>query len=624
MPDNHAPTAQDGQEVTEELKAYQISALNLLDIPFQLFRVVAGKMQAEGITIDIPTEPGELIERYLSGALDNPLIEASVNCSARAEQARAEVQRLKLEELSGSDDENIGYYIARNFCEGEALENLAMLGYRSIALKFIITQHIDSIMEASTEEDGIALLKVLKNKITPDLISDPSLTTELAEELTGENYWHIESAELLDAATEEGTLWAQAVAGAKRRREQPEEYPADALQMMIAGFADILDIAAVNQVHNEATPTAEAVSPSKEEKPQKKRTRKKKEQSAVDLAESIAALPMVKTPSTPGTLWLSKVINSAGGSGTLLDSKTNRHEKLDVRPDLETGALVFTRTTSETEHTIVMQNPKLFTETRSSTSNFDKMFTFALQNWAIQGYGDTIGFPLQSLVDFGIYSSVPAARRGVNDFINRTTTLIQGEKKLKGKDAGNSHYGVFIYSASIKSGFVYLRVNTDFRADIFSRYLALMPSWSYSLPNQSFSLLRYIMSIVRQEAGTTGSFTLSINAIQGQLGLPDKADVKNSKYREKIQDPIEKAIEDIEMACINPKNAATKGYNVKITPQYNPGCSIDEFLSSKITVEVESLLFAAIHEVKERQSAHIERASKRKPRALQEPKKPAK
>lgn len=238
MPDNHAPAAQDEQEVTEELKEYQINALNLLDIPFQFFRVVAAKVQAEGITLDLPEQGDQLIEAYLSGALDDPLVAAAGECSNRAAAAATEVHRLQLEELTGAAGEDGNLPTLRKMVEREKLENLAMLAYRAVALKFIVTQRIDKILDAEGEPQANALYFELCQDLTPDLVADHSLTTELAEELTQEKYWEIDSGDLLDAATEEGPIWAQAVADAKRRREDPGAVPVS-LGRIISAFDEL-------------------------------------------------------------------------------------------------------------------------------------------------------------------------------------------------------------------------------------------------------------------------------------------------------------------------------------------------------------------------------------------------
>lgn len=240
MPDNHAPAAQDGQEVTESLKDYQIYALNLLDIPFQLFQVVIEKLQAEGIPLAIPGDPNELIEAFLAGKLNEPLLAAAEECSGRATQAATEVQRLQLEELAGTVGEDGPNPSLRKAVERERFENLAMLVYRAIALRFLVTQHVDKILDTDDTDQGDSLVVELENKLTPELVEDHSLTAELAEELTLEKYWSIESPELLDAATEEGTLWAQAVAGAKKRREEPESVPVT-IDRIISAFDGLRD-----------------------------------------------------------------------------------------------------------------------------------------------------------------------------------------------------------------------------------------------------------------------------------------------------------------------------------------------------------------------------------------------
>ena len=110
-----------------------------------------------------------------------------------------------------------------------------MLAYRAVALKFIVTKRIDKILDAEDEPQAVALYFELCQDLTPDLVADHSLTTELAEELTQEKYWEIDSGDLLDAATEEGPLWAQAVADAKRRREDPGSVPVS-LDRIISAF----------------------------------------------------------------------------------------------------------------------------------------------------------------------------------------------------------------------------------------------------------------------------------------------------------------------------------------------------------------------------------------------------
>lgn len=238
MPDNHAPTAQDEQEVYEELKDFQAYALNFLDIPFQMFQVVMEKMQAEGVTLDIPQEPNELIQAFLTDKLNDPLISAAAECSSRANQAAAEMQRLQLEELSGKTGEDGNLPSLRKAVERERFENLSMLAYRAVALRYIVTQHMDKILDTDDTEQGDALVVELGKKLTPDLVQDHSLVKELAEELTQEQYWSIELLDLLDVTTEGGTLWAQAVAGAKKRREDPGSVPVT-LDRIISAFDGI-------------------------------------------------------------------------------------------------------------------------------------------------------------------------------------------------------------------------------------------------------------------------------------------------------------------------------------------------------------------------------------------------
>lgn len=238
MPDSHVSTTQDEQEATENLKDFQVYALNFLDIPFQLFRVVMDKMRAEEVPLDTPQEPNDLIQAFLTGKLNDPLISAAGECSSRANQAATEMQRLQLEELSGKAGEDGNLPSLRKAVERERFENLSMLAYRAVALRHIVTHHVDKILDTDEAEQGDALVFELGKKLTADLVQDHSLAKELAEELTQEQYCSIELLDLLDATTEEGTLWAQAVAGAKKRREDPGSVPVT-LDRIISAFDGI-------------------------------------------------------------------------------------------------------------------------------------------------------------------------------------------------------------------------------------------------------------------------------------------------------------------------------------------------------------------------------------------------
>ena len=66
------------------------------------------------------------------------------------------------------------------------------------------------------------------------------------------------------------------------------------------------------------------------------------------------------------------------------------------------------------------------------------------------------------------------------------------------------------------------------------------------------------------------------------------------------------------MAIINPANQATNGYNIQITPSYQPNCKIDDFLNSRIEITVDPLLYSLLHEIDTKRTKHIEAATKKK------------
>ena len=123
------------------------------------------------------------------------------------------------------------------------------------------------------------------------------------------------------------------------------------------------------------------------------------------------------------------------------------------------------------------------------------------------------------------------------------------------------------YHYKINNGFVTLSVNENFNLDFIANYFTVFPRFAYALSNNAFSLVRYIFFLARQNAQAIkdkGTFTISLENIRENLGLPSVDEVNNRKYRQFIIEPIEKAIEEVEEALLNVPEA--KEYGFTITP----------------------------------------------------------
>ena len=123
------------------------------------------------------------------------------------------------------------------------------------------------------------------------------------------------------------------------------------------------------------------------------------------------------------------------------------------------------------------------------------------------------------------------------------------------------------YHYRLKNGYVTLSVNENFNMEFIANYFTIFPRFAYALSNNAFSLVRYIFFLARQNTQAIkekGTFTIKLDLIRENLGLPAPEDVKNSKYIQYIIEPIEKAIEETEEALRNVPEA--KEYGFTITP----------------------------------------------------------
>ena len=177
----------------------------------------------------------------------------------------------------------------------------------------------------------------------------------------------------------------------------------------------------------------------------------------------------------------------------------------------------------------------------------EKLLLFLLAESNCQGNHDKLGFPLKVLVDAGLYSTANNARRGLTAFMEfqRHISIEQADKN------GTYHGGSLFTACDIKSNYVTLTRSTA--VDFLSDYFTFLPSFAFSLSDGAFVLLHYVFSLARQKTAQIaekGGFTLSLRGICERMELPPPKDVVNRRYREKIQLPIERAVNEINAAAV--------------------------------------------------------------------------
>lgn len=293
--------------------------------------------------------------------------------------------------------------------------------------------------------------------------------------------------------------------------------------------------------------------------------------------------PLGSIPNGDSLNWLYLVFNSSKGGRMVQANPANRHEKITT---LQKGnSLRFIRENKQKGTTAIIEIEEADKYLSKTNKTFTKVLLFTLQKMTAQHFPLEVGFSLQELVDLGMYSTTSNAGRAVKEFFaQQKRTTISGTAK-KGRKRIVEEGGVLFYHYRLKNGYVTLSVNENFNMEFIANYFTVFPRFAYALSNNAFTLVRYIFFLARQNAQAIkdkGTFTISLEAVRDNLGLPSPEDVKNSKYIQYIVEPIEKAIEETEEALRNVPEA--KEYGFTITPHTGNTSNINKWLEGYLEI----------------------------------------
>ena len=300
-------------------------------------------------------------------------------------------------------------------------------------------------------------------------------------------------------------------------------------------------------------------------------------------AQKNALAPLGSVPNGDSLNWLYRVLSASKGGRMVQESTGNRHEEITAQ---QYGDKIrFTRENTQNGSTVIVEIAQADKYLSKTNKTFTKVLLFTLQKMTAQNFPLEVGFSLQELVELGMYSNTSNAGRAVKAFFEQQKlTTLSGTVK-KGKKTVKEEGGVLFYHYKISNGFVTLSVNENFNFDFIANYFTVFPRFAYALSNNAFSLVRYVFFLARQNTQAIkdkGTFTISLENIRENLGLPSVDEVKNRKYRQFIIDPIEKAIEETEEALLSVPEA--KEYGFTITPVGTETSSIDEWLQGYLEI----------------------------------------
>ena len=300
-------------------------------------------------------------------------------------------------------------------------------------------------------------------------------------------------------------------------------------------------------------------------------------------AQKTALAPLGSVPNGDSLNWLYRVLSASKGGRMVQESTGNRHEEITAQQ--YGNKIRFTRTNKQNGSTVVVEIDQADKYLRKTNKTFTKILLFALQKMTAQNNPLEVGFSLQELVDLGMYYDTSTARRAVKEFFaQQKLTTLSGTVK-KGRKTVKEEGGILFYHYKINNGFVTLSVNENFNLDFIANYFTVFPRFAYALSNNAFSFVRYIFFLARQNTQAikdTGIFTISLENIRENLGLPSVNEVNNRKYRQFIIEPIENAIEEVEEALLNVSEA--KEYGFTITPCGTDTSNIREWLQGYLEI----------------------------------------
>lgn len=245
----------------------------------------------------------------------------------------------------------------------------------------------------------------------------------------------------------------------------------------------------------------------------------------------------------------------------------------------------------------------------------NKCYKYLLVQANNQNFNPVIGFPLQDLVDNGMYASVENARTGIKNALNKIMHIEVGGQIKKGNKTIQQRNGILFYDWEIKNNFVKVSLNENVNIDFIAPYWAPLPKFIFALDNtQAFDLCEYVFVLARQnhrKIGERGYFTIGLKSIRDRLMLPTAEayaeEGKKFKPKQYVMDPIMSAIDEIKETAAKQDYTELKVEVIHDNP--NPK-GLDEWLTGYLKVTVSGELHENLTTMHERQQQKIETAKK--------------
>lgn len=292
-------------------------------------------------------------------------------------------------------------------------------------------------------------------------------------------------------------------------------------------------------------------------------------------------------PNGESIAFLYKILNMKAGRN-VLEEGNNRHNIISSLGNESKTMLRYTSQSKDKETYIEVTISQADEYLRKSRKTTEKVLTYVLQTMDNQFYPLKVSLNLKDMVDTGLYSTTTNAKRGVIEFFEQQKLITLKGTVKKNNQTIKEQGGILFYNYYFDKGkgIIELQMNENFNIDFIANYYSVFPRFAYALKNNNaFSLVRYIFYIARQrtrDIKETGTFTIKLDSIRENLGLPAVEEVKNRKFKQFIIDPIEKAIEDIEEELLKVPEAEDRKFT--LTPRIPDTTNIKEWLDGYIEI----------------------------------------
>lgn len=294
-------------------------------------------------------------------------------------------------------------------------------------------------------------------------------------------------------------------------------------------------------------------------------------------------------PTSALTNLLKKVMNSPQRIESQRKGQISVAEHYDIKRDGSQDTII-TYKGKDGDFTVTVGRLKELFAKR--VQNGAKIFNFVLQKLNEQHYQEKTTFQLHELVEAGIYADLDSAYDGLKTVLDKFMRwYVEGRviSYPKGKRMETANIKAALVSQR-KVTYKLCHVSLPQLIRDSARYITILPKWAYSLRGgNAYILLDYLYYLARQNTdkiSTRGTFTISLNSIRQQLGLPSPEEVKERHgrhYTQLISAPIEKAITEIE----DVQRTSQANIDLQITIKYDPNYKgIHQFLDGYIEISL--------------------------------------